>query len=147
MRLVIQRVKKAAVEVDSQIVGQISHGLLVFLAIHKKDHKEQIPWFVNKLIHMRIFSDEKGKMNKSLIDTKGSVLLISQFTLYADCSSSGRRPSFTESAPPEYAQNLYEIFFQQVKEKDILIQSGTFGAKMLVSSINDGPITMILDGP
>lgn len=144
MKLVVQRVSKACVEVEGQVVGSIELGLLVFLGITQGDSQEQVSWLVNKLIHLRIFSDEYGKMNKSLLEIKGSLLIVSQFTLYGDCNE-GRRPSFFKAASPDFAEVLYEAFIQEAKAKEVIVKSGRFGANMQISLINEGPVTLILE--
>lgn len=148
MRLIIQRVKSAKVEVEGAIVGSIEQGLLVLLGIHQKDEESFVSYLIDKMIHLRIFSDEEGKMNRSLVDVKGSVLVVSQFTLYADCNS-GRRPSFTESAKADLALKFYESFIESLKkvlkETSCGVQTGQFGAMMQVSLVNDGPVTILLE--
>ena len=144
MRAVVQRVSKASVTVEDLVVGSIASGILVFLGITQGDSKEQVGWLVSKLIQLRIFTDEEGKMNKSLLDIQGSLLVVSQFTLYGDCNE-GRRPSFTKAAPSEVAKPLYEAFIKEVKAKGIPVQSGIFGATMQVSLVNEGPVTLILE--
>lgn len=144
MKFVIQRVQKAHVSVDDKVVGEIGPGAVVLCAFHKDDSAEQIPKLVDKLIHLRFFADDNGKMNRSLLDTNGSLLLISQFTLYANCKT-GRRPSFEDSAPGEKAQILYEQLIKECKLRNINVQSGIFAAHMQVSLINDGPVTLILE--
>lgn len=150
MRLVVQRVGRAQVSVEEKVVGKIGKGLLVFVGFCLGDAIEKADALARKLVHLRIFSDESGKMNLSLLDVKGEVLIISQFTLYADLS--GRRPSFTESAKPEKANELYEYFKYQVetlikKENPSFknIESGVFGAHMSVELENDGPVTICLE--
>jgi D-tyrosyl-tRNA(Tyr) deacylase len=143
MRLVIKRVLSAKVTVEDKTVGEISQGVLVYLGIKKNDSASAIDYLINKLIHLRMFSDEKDRMNLSLLDKKYSCLLISQFTLYADLQS-GRRPSFTAAEHPEKAKELYLQFIQKLKEH-LPVQTGEFGAKMQVSSTNDGPVTFVLD--
>ena len=145
MRLVIQRVSSASVEVDNQIVGKIGKGLLVFLGIHKTDTIAQIPWLVNKLLNLRIFEDDKNKMNLSVKEVVSEVLVVSQFTLYGNCSK-GRRPDFLEAAPGEIAEPLYLEFTKEISRDLGRVQKGVFGAFMNVSLVNDGPVTMILDG-
>ena len=145
MRLVIQRVSEASVSVDNAVCGKINAGVLVFLGIHKNDKTEDTEWLVNKLINLRIFTDDAGKMNLSLKDIKGEALIVSQFTLYADCTT-GRRPSFTEPALPERAIPIYEKFVSEVKNAIGNVQTGIFGALMKVSLVNDGPVTFIIDG-
>jgi D-aminoacyl-tRNA deacylase len=144
MKIVIQRVAKAEVAVDGKIVGAIGRGVLVFVGFTHSDTATQVNWLANKLINLRLFEDAAGKINQSLIDCRGSALIVSQFTLYADCSF-GRRPSFSQAAPPEMAKQLYESFVEEVRKSDIPVETGIFGAKMLVSLINDGPVTLLLE--
>ena len=146
MRLIIQRVKEAKVIVHNLVVGEIDRGLLLFLGIHREDLEVKIPWLVEKVIHLRVFEDPEGKMNRSLQEVKGKVLLVSQFTLYANCQS-GRRPSFTETMPPESAQVLYDAFAHQLQEVMGFenVATGEFGASMQVHLVNDGPVTMVLN--
>lgn len=145
MRLVIQRVSSASVEVDGVTVGKIGKGLLVLLGIHKTDTEAQISRLVNKLLHLRIFEDELDKMNLSVKDVGGEVLVISQFTLYGN-SAKGRRPDFLESAPGGVAEPLYRQFAAEVSKELGHVQMGVFGAFMKVSLVNDGPVTLIIDG-
>ena len=144
MRAVIQRVSSASVTAHSEVTGTIEAGLLVLLGIHKDDGDQEIKWMVDKIINLRIFEDEKGKMNRSLIDTSGAMLVVSQFTLYGDCRK-GRRPGYSSAAPPEKAKNLYEQFIAAVKQKQIITASGRFQAHMDVELVNDGPVTLLLD--
>lgn len=144
MKLVVQRVKEAKVEVDNEIVGKIEKGFLVLIGITHTDTKENAEYLVKKLCNLRVFEDEEGKMNKSLKDVDGKLLLISQFTLYANCSQ-GNRPSFIEAARPEQANELYEYFCEECGKKDIEVQKGIFGADMQVSLLNDGPVTIIIE--
>lgn len=144
MRAVIQRVEKANVKVGENIVAEIGHGFLVLLAIHKEDKEDSIKKLADKIIKLRVFEDKEGKMNKSLEDKNGSVLVVSQFTLYGD-TSRGRRPSFIESARPEMARDYYEKFCKYLKEKGINTQNGIFQESMKVSLTNDGPTTIIID--
>ncbi len=144
MRLITQRVKEASVTVDGNICGQISQGVLVFLGIHRDDKAETTEWLVNKLIHLRQFCDAEGKMNLSLKDIQGEVLIVSQFTLYGDCSS-GRRPSFTKSAAPDIAEPIYQKFIAEIKTALGSVQTGIFGAKMSVALVNDGPVTFMIE--
>lgn len=144
MRILIQRVKEARVDVEKRTIGKIGNGLLVFLGIHPKDTPDDCLWLKDKLIHLRIFSDSNHKLNLSLLDVKGELLIVSQFTLYADCSR-GRRPSFVNAAPPEMAKNLYEQFIQELKSSTLKIETGQFGAHMEISLINDGPLTFLID--
>ena len=144
MKLVIQRVKKAEVKVDGQTVGKIDKGFLVLIGIKVGDTKEQADYLVKKLCNLRVFSDENGKMNKSLNDVKGKLLIVSQFTLYANCSD-GNRPSFIEAARPEEAISLYEYFCNECMKKNIEVQKGIFGADMKVELLNDGPVTIVME--
>lgn len=143
MKCLIQRVKEANVSIEGSIVGQIEQGLVVFLGITHTDTHEMIPHFVRKLTEMRIFSDSDEKMNLSLQDIKGSILLISQFTLYGDASK-GRRPSFIKAARPEHAEPIYNAFLSQLSTQ-VPTASGQFGADMQVSILNDGPVTLLLE--
>lgn len=143
MRIVIQRVKEAKVIVEGKITGSINQGLLVFLGVHKDDLPEQTSWLVQKLVNLRIFTDDQGKMNLSVKDVKGGILLVSQFTLYGNCLE-GRRPDFIQAAPPTLAEPIYEKFGLEVVNELGSVQKGVFGAKMEVSLINDGPVTFII---
>ena len=144
MKIVVQRVKKAKVEVENKIVGQIQKGYLVLLGVTHEDTKEQADYLVKKLTNLRVFTDEKEKMNLSIKDVKGELLIVSQFTLYADCTG-GNRPSFTNAAKPKEAKELYEYFCTKCTESGIHIEKGIFGANMQVSLLNDGPVTIILE--
>ena len=144
MKFVIQRVKNAQVDVDNKTVGKIDNGFLVLIGITQTDTKEIADYLVKKLINLRVFEDENGKMNLSLEDINGSILLVSQFTLYADCSG-GNRPSFTEAAKPDFANELYEYIISECKKKVEKVETGIFGADMKVSLKNDGPVTIILE--
>jgi D-tyrosyl-tRNA(Tyr) deacylase len=145
LRAVVQRVSQASVTISDNIVAQIGKGLLVFLGISKSDQESDISWMADKIVNLRIFEDEQNKMNKSLLDVMGDVLVVSQFTLFGDCRK-GRRPSFTDSATPEKAKVLYDEFLSYLKEKyPINVQQGEFQAHMKVNIINDGPVTLLLD--
>jgi len=144
MRALLQRVTHASVTVDKQIVGQIDQGLLVLLGIGQDDGEAQVKALVDKIVHLRIFEDKEGKMNRSLLDVGGSALVVSQFTLYADMRK-GRRPSFTDAAPPTQAEPLVERFKTAIAAYDIPVTGGVFGAHMQVSLVNDGPVTLWLD--
>ncbi|RME19939.1 MAG: D-tyrosyl-tRNA(Tyr) deacylase [Bacteroidetes bacterium] len=147
MRCLIQRVSESRVIVHHQTVGQIQHGLLVFVGIGKDDTEKDIEWMSKKIIQLRIFNDENGKMNKSLVDVNGNLLIVSQFTLYGDAQR-GNRPSFTESAPPEKAKQYYELFIQHCEYLlNKKVQTGIFAADMKVHLINDGPVTIWLESP
>ena len=144
MKALIQRVKKASVTVDGKLCSQIGHGLLVLLGVVKGDEKLNADKLAEKLVHLRIFEDENGKMNKSLLDEKGEMLIVSQFTLCGDCKK-GTRPSFDKSAPPAIANELYEAFIKEVASYGIKYGTGQFGAMMDVTLINDGPVTFMLE--
>ena len=145
MKLLVQRVNNASVKVEDKTIGKINKGFLVFLGVTHNDNEEIADYLVNKLINLRVFKDENEKMNLSLKDIQGELLIISQFTLYADTKKSGNRPSFTEAAKPEYANKLYEYVIQKCKENDINVETGKFGAYMKVELINDGPVTIMLE--
>lgn len=144
MKLVVQRVKYASVEVDGKIVGKIDKGFLVLIGIKVGDTKEQADYLVKKVCNLRVFSDENGKMNLSLKDVSGQLLIVSQFTLYGNCND-GNRPSFTDSARPEDAIPLYEYFCNECAKKGIEVQKGIFGADMKVQLLNDGPVTLVIE--
>lgn len=144
MRFVIQRVNHASVTVDEKIVGQIDKGLLVLIGVADSDTKETAERFVRKLCNLRIFEDENGKTNLSLADVGGSLLLVSQFTLYADCKK-GNRPSFTNAGAPDMANEMYEYIIAEAKKYTPNVQCGIFGAYMKVDLLNDGPFTVIFD--
>ena len=144
MKAVIQRVRKASVETEGRIVGQIGRGLLVLLGVAQDDDDTDVEFFVEKLPTLRIFSDEFGKMNKSLEDIGGAGLIISQFTLLAD-TDRGRRPSFEQADPPEQANTLYQLLMDRLRGRGLPIESGIFGASMVVSLENEGPVTLVLD--
>lgn len=145
MKLVIQRVSEASVAVDGNIVGKIGRGLLVFLCVEKGDGEGVASHYARKVAELRIFSDDAGKMNLSVKDTGGEVLLISQFTLSANVEK-GRRPSFDQAAPPEDADRLYRFFAEKLQQEGVPVATGVFRAMMQVSLINDGPVTIILGG-
>lgn len=144
MKFVIQRVKNASVEVDKKLVSEIKNGFLVLIGITHNDTKETADYLINKLINLRVFEDENGKLNLSLNQINGELLLVSQFTLYGDCSR-GNRPSFTEAAEPKYANELYEYILDECKKQVEVVKSGIFGAHMQVSLTNDGPVTIIME--
>lgn len=145
MKLLVQRVSKAKVEVENEIIGKIDKGFLVFLGITHTDNEKIADYLVEKLLNLRVFNDENDKMNLSLKDVEGQLLIISQFTLYADTKKSGNRPSFTDAAKPEHANSLYKYFVEKCKEKGIYTQTGEFGADMKVKLLNDGPVTIMLE--
>ena len=144
MRVILQRVKQASVETGGEVVGKIDRGLLVLLGAGKEDTAEDVEYLVEKIINLRIFEDDAGKMNLSLADIRGEVLVVSQFTLYGDCRK-GRRPSFDKAAPPDIAEDLYESLVRRLRDFGIPVQTGKFGAMMDVSLVNWGPVTLILD--
>lgn len=144
MKLVIQRVKKAKVEVEEKVVGEIEKGFLVLVGITHTDTKQEADYLAKKLCNLRVFEDENQKMNKNLKDVNGKLLIVSQFTLYANCKD-GNRPSFTDAAKPEMANVLYEYFCEKCQEYQIEVQKGIFGADMQVSLINDGPVTIVME--
>jgi len=144
MKAVVQRVTSASVEVEGRIVGQIGNGLLVLLGVAKGDGESDCRSLAEKLRTFRIFSDEQGKMNRSIADVDGSVLLVSQFTLLGN-TKNGRRPSFEEAAPPEEAKRLYEMVASELRRQGTVVETGVFAAHMNVESVNDGPVTFVLD--
>ena len=146
MRIVVQRVKSGSVCVAGETVGQIERGLVLLAGIHRDDDEDAVRFCAEKCVHMRIFSDETGKMNQSLIDVDGAALIISQFTLYGDCRK-GRRPSFDAAARPEVANVLYMRFIERISDMGIRVESGVFGADMQVEIHNDGPVTLVVESP
>ena len=144
MRVVLQRVKSARVEIAGETVGSIGAGLLIFLGVTQTDQPADAEYLADKVVKLRIFPDEAGRMNRSLLEAGGTLLVVSQFTLYGDCSK-GRRPSFDHAAPPEQARALYECFIQHLKSSNIAVETGVFQADMEIHLINDGPVTFILD--
>ena len=144
MRLVVQRVSNAKVEVENNTIGSIKNGFLVLLGVGNDDETANADYLLKKLVNLRVFTDEQGKMNLSLMDIQGELLIVSQFTLYADCKK-GNRPSFTNDAPPEKAKQLYEYFVLQTKNLGLKVETGSFGAHMKVELLNDGPVTILLE--
>ncbi|MDK2798463.1 MAG: D-aminoacyl-tRNA deacylase [Clostridiales bacterium] len=145
MRAVVQRVTASKVTVNGQITGEINKGLMILLGIGPNDSEEDIDYMVDKIINLRIFEDENSKMNLSLLDVDGELLVVSQFTLYGDCRK-GRRPSFANAAPPNLANSLYELFVLKCKEVGVKkVQTGVFGAHMYLDIYNDGPVTLLID--
>lgn len=145
MKVLIQRVKSASVSIDGELYSSIEKGILALVGIEKSDTKEIVEKLAKKIVNLRIFPDENDKMNKSLLDVNGKMLVVSQFTLCGDCKK-GTRPSFDKSAPPDIANELYEYFIKQVQTIGIKTGNGKFGAMMQVALINDGPVTFMLEG-
>jgi len=144
LRIVLQRVSDASVTVDGNIVGQIGRGVLLLVGVGKGDTEEDSVYLAEKIVNLRVFADDRSKMNLSLLDTGGSALVVSQFTLYGDCSK-GRRPGFDGAAPPELARQLYEHFVGRLRAAGVKVETGVFQAAMTVSLVNDGPVTLILE--
>ncbi len=146
MKVVIQRVKESNVTVQNKIVGKIGQGLNILVGVGHNDTSIDVDYLVNKCLNLRIFEDEYGKMNRSLIDVDGEILAISQFTLYADCRK-GRRPSFGDAAKGEQAEMIYQQFVEKLRKFNINVESGVFGTEMKVDIVNDGPVTIIIESP
>jgi D-tyrosyl-tRNA(Tyr) deacylase len=146
MRVVIQRVSRARVTVDGTLTGEIGLGLLVLLGVGLQDTAAEADWLAGKIAGLRLFADEQGKMNLSIAEVQGSVLVVSQFTLLGDCQK-GRRPSFVAAAPPALAEPLYEEFVHALRRRGLPVATGRFAAMMQVELVNDGPVTLILDAP
>lgn len=146
MKAVVQRVTQSTVKVDGQSVGAIGGGLMVLLGVARRDSEKEAEYLAERIVHLRIFEDQNGKMNRSLLDVGGSMLVVSQFTLLGDCRK-GRRPSFVEAAPPEQAEALYAHFVRKVTQLGINTATGRFRAAMQVSLTNDGPVTLVLETP
>lgn len=144
MKIVLQRVKEASVTIDGEIHGAIGKGYMILVGFNEEDNHEIIDRLVEKVIHLRVFEDENQKMNRSLLDVEGSILSISQFTLYADCRK-GRRPSYINAAKPDISSPLYEYFNECLRNQGIHVETGIFGADMKCALINDGPVTIVLD--
>jgi D-tyrosyl-tRNA(Tyr) deacylase len=144
MRAVIQRVKQAKITVNGQITGRIDKGLLVYLGVGKQDSEKDVEFLANKIVNLRIYPDEDGKMNLSVKDIEAKILLVSQFTLYGNCQK-GHRPSFDPAADPDIANRLYEKMIEMIQQKDVHVETGIFAASMAVESINDGPVTILID--
>lgn len=144
MRAVVQRVSSASVTVDGKITGKIGAGLLILLGVRRTDNPEAASYLAEKVVNLRIFSDPAGKMNLSLLDVRGSALVVSQFTLYGD-TRGGRRPSYIQAAPPEEANGLYETFVREIRGFGVAVETGVFQAHMNVELVNDGPVTILLD--
>ena len=146
MRAVVQRVSRAQVLVDDEVVGEVADGLLILIGIHQDDTSGDALWLAEKCSTLRIFRDEDGAMNRSVLDVRGGALVISQFTLYGD-SRKGRRPSFIDAARPEKADPLYREFCSYLQDKGVPVSRGIFGADMKVELVNDGPVTLLIDSP
>ncbi len=144
MKAVVQRVKKASVEVDRKVVGEINRGLMVLLGIGQNDTIQDVQWMVDKIINLRIFEKEDGKLDESLLDIDGELLVVSQFTLYGDCSK-GRRPSFSNAMAADEARKLFEVFVEKARGKVRRVETGVFQAMMDVALVNEGPVTLIVD--
>ncbi|HHV65841.1 MAG TPA: D-tyrosyl-tRNA(Tyr) deacylase [Peptococcaceae bacterium] len=144
MRCVVQRVSKAEVRVDGKVIGKIGRGLLALIGIGQEDQRQDVDWMAEKIIGLRIFEDEAGKMNLSLQDVKGELLLVSQFTLYGDCRK-GKRPSFSAAAPPQTAITLFNQLIATLRQQGLKVETGEFQAYMEVELVNEGPVTILLD--
>ena len=144
MIALLQRVSEAKVTVDDKIAGEIGSGLLIFLGVFQNDAQEDTKFLTNKIVHLRIFDDDAGKMNRSLLDVEGAVLVVSQFTLCAD-TKKGRRPSFIKAAQPKLGEKIYNNFIQDLNKRGVSVATGIFGAMMDVQLVNDGPVTFLLD--
>ena len=144
MRVVLQRVARASVTVEGQELGSIGRGFLLLVAFAAGDGPQQIGWMADKIVGLRIFPDDQGRMNRDLVDVGGALLVVSQFTLYADARK-GRRPSFVGAAPPDLARSNYELFVGELRRRDVTVATGEFGALMDVELLNEGPVTLILD--
>jgi len=146
MRAVLQRVTEAYVTVEGATVGSIGTGLVVLVGVTSTDSRPDADYLAEKIVHLRIFPDDAGKMNRSLLDASGALLVVSQFTLYGDCKK-GRRPSFDDAAPTDQARDLYDYFVERLRLRNILVQTGVFQAEMQIHLVNDGPVTFILESP
>jgi len=144
MRVVVQRIRRASVTVDARVVGRIDAGLLLLVGIRQGDDEVTLRWMAEKVAGLRIFADADGRLDRSVVDTGGSILAVSQFTLYGDCRK-GRRPSFTEAAPPEDAAPLFDRFVEHLRMSGCPVETGEFGAMMDVESVNAGPVTLVID--
>lgn len=144
MKAVIQRVSEAHVKVEGKMIGAIAEGLLLLIGVEELDEKSDVSWLVHKILNLRIFGDEEGKLNRSILDISGEILCISQFTLIADYKK-GNRPSFIKAAKPEVAIPLFDFFKSEIAKSQLKIESGIFGADMKVSLVNDGPVTIVMD--
>lgn len=146
MRAVIQLVREASVTVDGEVIGSIGKGLLILLGVHRNDTAKDGAYLAEKIVNLRIFADADGKMNHSLRDVEGEMLVVSQFTLFGDCRK-GRRPSYSSAAPPDQAEQLYQLFITEIRRLGVPVATGKFQAMMEVRLLNDGPVTLLLDSP
>ena len=146
MRVLVQRVSRACVSVDGDLLAEIGRGMVLLVGVGREDAESDVAFVAQKCVHLRIFEDDGGKMNRSLLDVDGEILAISQFTLYAD-TRKGRRPSFTDAAPPEQAAPLFDVFVECLRKNDVSVRTGAFGAHMLVEIHNDGPVTLTIESP
>ena len=146
MRALLQRVRQGAVHVDGRMTGQTGPGYVIFLGVGRGDSQQDAAWLAQKTANLRVFEDEQGRFNLSLLDMKGSALVVSQFTLYADCRR-GKRPGFEQAAPPQEAEYLYQEYVQLLRAQGIVVETGVFQAHMLVELVNDGPATFLLESP
>ena len=144
MRVVVQRVSRAAVRIDGQTVGEVGRGFVVLAGFHASDNEAALTWMADKIVGLRVFADAEDKMNLALADVAGALLVISQFTLYGDVQK-GRRPSFVDAAPPAVAEPLYERFVAMLRERGARVETGRFGAMMDVELVNDGPVTLVVE--
>ncbi len=144
MKAVLQRSLQASVRINHEVVGQIEKGFVVLIGFHRDDDESKLSWMVEKILNLRVFSDENGKMNLDISQVKGSLLIVSQFTLYANVNG-GRRPDFLEAMKPDQAIPLYEKFIEMFRQKGVLVETGTFGAEMQINLINDGPVTILIE--
>ena len=144
MRILVQRVRFGRIHVEDELRGQIGHGLVLLVGLHVNDEEEAVAFCADKCTDLRIFADDAGKMNRSILDVEGEIVAVSQFTLYGDCRK-GRRPSFSQAAPPEKAEPLYDLFVELLRNRVVKVATGEFGTWMLVEIHNDGPVTVLLD--
>lgn len=144
MRVLLQRCKEASVSVDGKVEGSVGRGFVLLVGVTHEDTEECCAWLAEKIVNLRVFEDEEGKMNRSLLDESGEILSVSQFTLYGDCTK-GRRPNFMSAAKPDHAENLYNCFNELLREKGVRVDTGVFGAMMDVKLINEGPVTLMLE--
>jgi D-tyrosyl-tRNA(Tyr) deacylase len=146
MRVLVQRVRFGGVHVEDEFRGKIGHGLVLLVGVHRDDDEETVAFCADKCTDLRIFADEEGKMNRSILDVEGEIVAVSQFTLYGDCRK-GRRPSFVQAAPPKQAEPLYNLFVELLRNRGVKVVTGEFGASMLVEIHNEGPVTVMVESP